>query len=203
MKNIFTLIHFCFLSLSAFSQTEKGSFLLGGTGIVYFPTKATHTFSIYLAPKAGYFLFKNFAIGITPTSSYSLSLYSGGYKSTYTRLSAGSFIRYYVGKSKLRCFAEAGINYLHGWDSYKSLNGRRPDSYFEMNYLNENLGIGMVYFINEHIGLEANFQYLQYQHQFSRAVGNSHFYNWSNNYTLNFGFQIYIPAKKKESVEQK
>lgn len=113
----------------------------------------------------------------------------------------GPLVRYYIGKSKLRFFANGGINYSHASYVTKYFDGR-PDDNFTQHYntFNEHVGIGIVYFINNFIGLEASLQYqhthLKYYIPTSGIISGSGIW-------FNLGFQIYIPAKKKESVEQK
>jgi hypothetical protein len=208
MKNIFILIHFCFLSLSAFSQTEKGSMLIGGTASGYLPFNIKGLYTLSLSPKVGYFLCRNFAVGINPYGTITHYYYKDSFKGNTSSIGIGPFLRYYVGKSKLRPFIEGGFSYAHLANSTKNLDGNTAsDSKSHRNYLSEHIGIGMVYFINSYVGIETN---LIYQHTNQKIYQSAMAYypqsTYTNSYgnlTLSVGFQIYIPAAKKESVEQK
>ena len=201
MKNFFLIICLCFLSFSAFSQTEKGSFLIGGSGNASIPNFKNYQYNLNVSPTAGYFVCNNFALGISPSGSYRHSFNTGIFREWSSNMGIGPLVRYYIGKSKLRFFANGGINYSHASYVTKYFDGR-PDDNFTQHYntFNEHVGIGIVYFINNFIGLEASLQYqhthLKYYIPTSGIISGSGIW-------FNLGFQIYIPAKKKESVEQK
>jgi hypothetical protein len=194
MRYLMTAI-FCVLGFCANSQTEKGNKLIGGSGTIDFPTNTSPKwFSFDITPKVGQFFLKNLAIGITPEWGYSYEKRYSGTKENITVLGIGPFIRFYLGKSKLRYFAEAGISYNHIWRSSKYNYGFYPSYKTEAYSFSENIGIGMVYFINQNVGLETK---LQYQHSYNTSLFSSSVSNYSyNGLTLNLGLQIYLPAKK-------
>jgi len=126
----FLIISLSCINLSA--QTSKGKFLIGGfthitqpgssytsADIGYTTTKSkddsgddddyqNKIFSLNFAPKAGYFLIDNLALGVdfNLTSSFNKTT-NTEYKSSTTIFSAGPFVRYYIPTKKVLPFAEA------------------------------------------------------------------------------------------------
>ena len=175
------LISILFVATS-FGQTEKGSFLLGGNGSLSIGTYKSSNFDshkiININPNFGYFIKNNLAIGIkTP-------LYLEGYNSDIFSFSFGIniFSRYYFAKTEKTSFfgsANYGLNNYQHEGSYSS-------------YLNEysaGIGLGFTYFLTKSIGFETELVY-DYSKYFDSRFG-------YDNFSMNFGFQIYFNKQKK------
>lgn len=130
--SLFLIILIISLSTNLSAQTSKGKFLVGGlthitqngsgltsANIGYTTTKSKDdsgddddykdkTFSLNFAPKAGYFIIDNLALGVdlNLTSSWSKTT-NTEYKSSTTIFSTGPFVRYYIPIKKVLPFAEA------------------------------------------------------------------------------------------------
>lgn len=133
-KIIGTLIVMCIISASMQAQTEKGNFLIGisshaNIGIMN-PTgfnpnimslnfstlkyksdsgnddeDKTKLTSINMAPRFGYFIIKNLAVGADfqlgyMNIKYENDEYDSDYKDSYTLFAAGPFVRYYLQQVK-------------------------------------------------------------------------------------------------------
>jgi outer membrane protein W len=200
MKYIYTLILLFFLHLQGFSQTEKKSWLIGGSanGAIHLNTYKYYSYGI--APQVGYFLFNNFAVGLTPYCSF--GYYSNSKSSA---VGIGPFLRYYLGKSKVRFFIEAGSQYSFQNILYKNFQNIPPPNdnlKIKDNTWNENISAGAVYFITKNIGLEAK---VQFSYAKTKSYSNSAILTASspnpNSYLfIRVGFQIYVPAKEKKAA---
>jgi hypothetical protein len=201
MKYIYALMLLFLLHLQGFSQTEKKSWLIGGSanGAIHLNTYKYYSYGI--APQVGYFLFNNFAVGLTPY--FSFSHYSDSKSSA---IGIGPFLRYYIGKSKVRFFIEAVSQYSFQSILYKNIqNIPVPNGNFKIKYKNwnENISAGAVYFITKNIGLEAK---VQFSYARTKSYSNSAIFASASNPTPNsnlyirVGFQIYLPAKEKKAA---
>lgn len=175
MKKLFfsNLLVFVLVSVSLFGQTEKGSVLLGGSANLTTELKNNSGFHININPKAGLFLAKNFAFGTSLPSGFSTNNYSNRYY-----LGVSPFARYYFGQKKAKPFLEGefGYYYTHIYDK-----ATIEKSKYSYGRTYGSFGLGLAYFINEHIGLET---LLNYSSQY-RGVN------------LNLGFQIYLPKSDR------
>jgi outer membrane protein len=163
-------------SFDGFSQTEKGSKLLGGSGSLQF----YDPFFVSLYPNAGIFVVDKLALG----SAVSIS-FSSGSNSRYTSLGISPFARYYFGKSRIQYFVLANAGLYRSW--YTSVNPPFEDVRNANNVFDARAGLGAVYFITQQVGLEATLNYNIYGNASQR----------DNNLVLNFGFQIYLPSAKE------
>jgi len=156
-------------TLSLFSQTEKGKYLLGASsniGASFTKQKFksntttqeygnTNTFS--LSPHIGYFVADNFAIGIELAMSFSnykdKNNHSSSANNTYV---FAPFLKYYFSQNEFKpfLFAEYGIGTHHSkHDSpYYNYDGKNKLSVLA-------IGGGVSYFINTTIGLDLGVNY--------------------------------------------
>jgi hypothetical protein len=170
MKNFFTVsIATLLLSLTGFAQHSKGKWLVGGvvesntrTGTTTVnqanPVEGKST-QVSVYPRAGYFFFDRWAVGIAPGLLYNKQ--KGSAENNINRTySIAPFVRYYqpVGE-KLGIFGElSGISYTAGNNNRTNTNG---ELILKSSFQNVNLGAylrpGVVYFITPKIGIETTF----------------------------------------------
>lgn len=177
------------INLHGYTQTEKGSFLIGGSGNINWPLrKSGNFFSFNISPQGGYFVGNNLALGVKPSFSYFQSD-SDFYKNYGVNLGISPFIRYYLGPSQLKLFFQGSLGVAHSAESFNDGISTYASNY---NSFFQNIGVGLVYFVNENIGLEG---LLNYDHYIK-----FHSYSTSG-ISLNLGFQIYF--KRKSKIENK
>ena len=152
MKKIFFVFILFTAVLNGFSQTEKGSVLLGGN--IDFTSTTTSQDGMYgghssstlftLNPMIGIFPVNNFAIILSTdyaTGSYS---YNGSSTSGHTLL-IGPLLRYYIPASQsVKFFGGAGVEFGSG-------DGETTTVY--------QLQAGPAFFINRNLALEFNINY--------------------------------------------
>ena len=179
-KHIFTTLILCtFLSLTALAQTEQGTKLVGGNASIRF----NDPFTINLSPDFGIFVANHIAVG-GMAQVYYISTDNGH----TTALGLSPFFRYYFGKDNpTRFFAQVNTGLTHYWYS-SDFGGREYKSSY--NSTNVGLGLGLVHFLTEQVGLEA---VLAYNYNAYSNSSNSN----AGAVTLNVGFQIYLPSKTK------
>ncbi len=166
IKSIF-LLFLLFSSYVSYSQTDKGKYLVGGQYVLNFSSN-TSSFvgqsnsyeygkyrTLAISPQAGYFIFDNVPVGLEFLYSYarSSSGSSTSHGSTYTFI---PFIRYYVGKSAIKPYIQAGAG--PGWGkgtavdfSYTSTN--------KVKLFRYELTGGVAAFINEYISIDISLSY--------------------------------------------
>lgn len=136
------------LSISAFAQTDKGKFFIGGgvNGNSIYTGKLTR-FSFTLQPVFGVFVVKNFALG----GRYSFGISSrNDRKGTTYNTSIGPILKYYVGKKAVKGFLSASGGY--------SVNTFiRSGEVSNKNGFYGGGSIGVAYFFNEHIAMETSY----------------------------------------------
>jgi outer membrane protein len=98
----------------------------------------------------GYFIFGNFVIGVEPMLKYNITKGSDD-KLTSTNLSVGPFLRYYVGKSKIKPLVQANLGFLSGNSKYTSI---ALSSNSKSNGLSYGGGLGVAFFANESISFD-------------------------------------------------
>lgn len=165
------------ISLEASAQTSKGKFLLGGfthltqpgssytsANIGYSTIKSKDDsgddddyqdiiFSLNFAPKAGYFLIDNLALGVdfNLTSSFNKTT-NTEYKSRTTIISAGPFVRYYIPTKKVLPFAEAMYSFGSAISSSEWEEDETSVKYSVQLY---SLGIGVAIPFGEKVSFDA------------------------------------------------
>lgn len=172
MKNftITLLLSFFILVNYGFSQTEKGTVLLGGSASYL---SVDDESLININPNIGYFVANKFVVGLN--ANY---INSDG----ADILGLGPYVRgYFLTNEKGSIFAQGGYNYIRVGDNNSSQS--------ENGY---SLGIGYAVFLNSSIALEFSGNYAKYE--FSKS---SDLFSFSDSGILSFnvGFQIHF---KKE-----
>ncbi len=177
MKKQSLFLAFLFISVicsNVSAQTSKGKFLLGGltyvggggfdaTSIGYTTTKSKDDsgdgdykgkeFSFNLAPKLGYFVIDNLALGLdfTLVSSFNKTT-NTDFKYNSTLFTAGPFVRYYIPTKKVLPFAEA----MYSVGSLKSSSewegGENTEKYGVQLY---SVGIGVAIPLGEKASFDA------------------------------------------------
>jgi hypothetical protein len=200
MKQIVLLISLILIiRISASAQTEKGSFLIGGSGRTNYGSNNSNkseSYNLTFYPQAGYFLFKNFALGIKPAISYNRYHYLNSFIQKSTTLGISPFIRYYVGSSKIRLFFQGSVGFNQTHNHVIGINPPPLDPFISNSNdhtFTQEIGVGLVYFINEHVGLEA---LINYNHNTNKYGATSSEIQTSN-ISFNLGFQIYLPGKAR------
>ncbi len=182
----------CFAHASS-AQTEKGTWLAGGSG--WFQTLRDNpiTFaSLNLRPQAGYFFRDNLAVGLGVPINYSGS-WSDGYSSHNLGLGTNLFARYYFlpAKTKLFVHGELGVSYFR--NRAESFNPTTSSKfYYANNQANSNyrFGLGVVHFITSNVGLEFTADYRKESFEFSNYARKT--------FNVEIGLFAYFKGKKSE-----
>jgi len=135
MKKVLLVTAVLFIvATKGFSQIEKGTFLLGGTGNISLGENST----ILLNPSTGLFLSDKFCAGVGGV------LY---YNSQYWYWGLGTFGRYYFSPKQQRSFFVNGsIDISHFFNSEYTIKQLRAVT----------LGVGHVWMLNKSIGFETD-----------------------------------------------
>lgn len=145
MKTNHLLLIFCFLltGFQAWAQPHKGSILIGGNA-GFTSTNFSGDFNVTvfsLSPLAGFFVSDRVAVG----GSVGVSFFGGDAEGSSVRLSP--LVRYYFnGSGSTRFFGQGNVN----WQNTNPGGNLDSESAFGFG-----LGVGLDYFFNEHVALEA------------------------------------------------
>lgn len=178
-----------------FSQTEKGDWLAGGGGSLFFLKDNTSTQSSFtLSPRVGYFVRNNFALGLSMPVGYSNSWLRNSFDDYgFNNFSwgLGLFGRYYFLPNKTKLF-------LQGEYGITRLATRMPANSFPFKY-SENkafyrLGVGAVHFITPNVGVEAILDYRKQNVEFL----NSERKGWN----IEIGLFSYLGRKNSAGAEK-
>jgi outer membrane protein len=172
MKKIILTIAavFAFGFANAQEETTDGGFSKGDvfiSGAFTMSSAKTGDFkenSFEVAPKVGYFITENIAIGAS-IGYQSNKLDFDGEDVTNTGLGLGAFGRYYfTPSSKFSLFAELGVNYTSFDNEYFIFDGElfAPESSVESKEIGLGLGFGMNYFVSSNFSIEAGVGVLGY-----------------------------------------
>ncbi len=140
--------------ISSRGQTEKGSFVVGGSSDLSFSfhkysyddgSEKDRNFGIY--PEAGYFIADGLAVG----TGLSLSFYKSGDYKTNSRF-IGPFVKYYFGQSQFRPFLTGGTEFGRDMSSWE-------DEEFVSKSFMYKLGGGVAIFLTERISLDLGLRY--------------------------------------------
>lgn len=158
-KRLLSIILFT-LSLNAFSQLNKGGWLIGGNGTFSY-SRANHYnqaikyTSFTFSPTGGYFILNRLAGGLRTDLGSETRRYGNIYKTRNIFLSAGPFFRYYFlsSEQKINLFAEAGYGFSYG----KYTNFSSPD--YKYHFSTFSFKTGPAVFLNKHTALEVTVGY--------------------------------------------
>lgn len=170
MKKYLQILTVCFIALmtiemtaqEGFNPTAKGSFLINGTVNVFNTTRKVNddkadAFTIEVAPKAGYFVIENLAVGLE------LNIFSnsetqeddifGDIETKNTGFGIGPFARYYLDSG---FFGEA----LVGLGSQKTtLESGSGDAELKSSVFGFRIGAGYAFFLGDHVAIEPTVNY--------------------------------------------
>lgn len=180
------------MATTANAQLQKGNLMVGGdlANLGLGLQSGNTSLSFQITPKVGYFIQDNIAIGGQATIGLSTSK---GFNSI--NYGIGAFGRYYVSDPRAvllkhsRFFAEVDFGIVG--DNQKTTVAGVSTS-VSTNGLGVGLGPGVSYFITPNIGLEALLKY-----NLGVGFGNS---VTTNKFSINVGFQIYLPTKQARSI---
>lgn len=145
------------------SGFSKGSmFVSGAVTLSSSKTGDFKTNSFEIAPKVGYFVTENVAIG--GMLGYTSDKVDFGDTATNTGLGLGAFGRYYfTPASKFSLFAELGLNYTSFDNEFGvDTDGSLFPSEFKSKEIGLGLGAGMNYFVSSNFSIEAGVAVLGY-----------------------------------------
>ncbi len=193
---------FALLGLTAFplaAQTTKGSWLIGGNAYARYEADAgPKGWNTNMNPTAGYFLGKNFALGLGVPLSFSsrkntgnggmIALINGQQVeiSRTAQLETGLalLIRGYIGGGRFRPFLQAQPGFSR--QVFKTEFRTIPERRYSQTNAAISGGPGLAYFITDHVGVEA----------LLNAVYNDDVRNFPpTSIGLYFGLQFYLPKK--------
>jgi len=163
------------VSINAYSQTEKGGWLLGGSASFSSskPTYGDATNFLSITPAIGYFITKDLAVGAQATLQ--------NITNSNTATSFSPFIRYYflpMG-SNAKLFANAS----YGWGNYNLYGG----GYTGLSTWA--IAAGPAIFLTKNIALELTISY---------AADAITYYGTTRTIRFNTGFQIHFNKKGKK-----
>lgn len=147
---------------------QKGDAFL--TGSVSFNTEKTGNYMkstvFTIAPKAGYFISNNIALGVGLAYVNGNSDVNDGYNTPYeqttTGFEAGVFGRYYFNPaSSFSIFTQLSAAYATTKNEYDSAGGFESET--KVNGFNVAFSPGVNYFLSEHFALETSFGIVNYQ----------------------------------------
>ncbi|SOD77943.1 outer membrane beta-barrel protein [Spirosoma fluviale] len=182
------------------AQTEKGRWTVGATvgNFTYYKKDTYRSFSANLTPSAGYFPVNNLEVGTGIPLSLSKSKYAnfnGDAKASNVSFGLSPYVRYYFGSSKLKPFV--GLAYGYSWtsirnrDSNQDLKGKGFTSTLTPT-------VGVAYFINRTVALNASVNYISQKYKTANAYYNSGGtqievpVSTTNYMSLGIGFQIFL-----------
>ena len=115
-----------------------------------------------IAPKVGYFVTENIAIGAS-VGLQSLKFDDGAADATNSGLGLGAFGRYYFTPAdKFSLFAELGFDYTSFDEEFDAETGTVYGGSFESKEIGFGLGAGMNYFVSSNFSIEAGVAVLGY-----------------------------------------
>lgn len=180
-----------------FAQTEKGRWMVGGSGTGYFDNSDTDLKQtlLLLTPSAGHFVARNVALGASLPLFYSRTKTSGSFGTSHvTAVGLSPFARFYVGQSQVKPFLQGQIGYMRA--SYKSSGGfgGGNDGVSDGQFVYGGAA-GMAFFLNEHSSLDLSLNYLGGDRD--DAFGGLLLAGTSpRTLTLNIGFQLFLGKAK-------
>lgn len=208
IKSIITIAISAF-ALTTTAQTEKGTFLLGGS-IGYSSNKnksasqstSTKSDFITISPKIGYFVGNNFAIGTrldytTSKNMYRNSDYANGSNAFSSsektdRYGISPFARYYVSLTEaLKFYGELEMLFEKGKSKRISDNGTSSSSPYKFNTYRPALSPGLVFFPSKKWAIEFSFPLMSFERRTYSEMSEGNFK--SNTNSFDFGLNTFNP----------
>ncbi|WP_461149174.1 outer membrane beta-barrel protein [Spirosoma pulveris] len=184
----------------ASAQTEKGRWTVGATvgNFTYSKKDVYSSFSASLTPSVGYFAVNNLEVGTGVPFSLSTSKYvnqNGNIRNSGTSIGLSPYVRYYVGSAKLKPFV--GLAYGYSWTRIRNRDSGQDT---KGNGFTSTLTptIGVAYFINRSVALNASLNYISQRYKSAYINYNSGGtqieipVSTTNYMSLGIGFQIFL-----------
>jgi len=180
MKKIFLIISILFFSISMKSQITKGYWMLGGDANFHYGKTivegigSSDSQSFIIRPQLGYFIKDKVALGLISEFYFSNE---GNSKSAYLN----PFVRYYFldTEKKLNIFSEASFAYQV--TVYKNSDDKPISKGYSFKS-------GLVYFVNDVVGLEFSVKYTKGKFNNSNDI--------VHGIKAGFGLQIHLEKKQ-------
>jgi hypothetical protein len=175
-------VFLAFLTLPAFSQTDKGATIVGGS-LSLQTTKNNSNFSFN--PNIGFFPANNFALGAGLNLNFSKQ---GDVKNNVVGF--GPYARYYFWKNSTKPFFTVEGSYLN--NKYEALNDNGEKVELSSSGFGLLIGLGFAAFINDVVAVEGLTGY-----NYSDFKNNS----GSGGFTMRLGFQLYFSRKSYSDLK--
>jgi opacity protein-like surface antigen len=170
MKRIFTIAIATLIAATSFSQTSKGTWLLGGSAGFNSQKagSAASVSTIEISPNAGYFISNNLAVGA--------SVMFESESKHHTAFNFGPMVRYYFAEmgKKAKLFAHAGIGF----------GSTKPEGGSSVSSTTWGVKAGPAFFLSKNIALETTVGYSSLK---VKDVADA-----TSNFGVNVGFQIHL-----------
>lgn len=167
------------------AQLQKGNYFVGGDiSNLNFNLGSGGDFQVVLNPKAAVFFVDNVALG--GYINFGLSTSKG--KGSYTNYGVGALGRYYLNDPKTNLLKQGRLFF----EGTLGAQGQSTPGGKNTTGLGFGAGPGYAYFITPEIGLETLLKY-----NGILGFGST---PYSNNLTLNIGFQIYLSKGKTDQI---
>ena len=195
-KLILSVTAVCAIIFSASAQTEKGTFLLGGTAS-YQSTKsdadgAKADQNLNLVPNLGYFVADNFALGTGVGYNYS-KVGTASPVGQNEAVAVRPFGRYYVNLSEqFKFFGQASVPMAFGTVKATDANGDAGDKVGTSTSIGVALSPGFAYFPTKKIGIEFAFQGASYNN-YSVEDANNNDINGAGREDFSVGTSFFTP----------
>ena len=190
-------------TLTSFSQTEKGSYMIGvGSNLNFnasyntvkgagYSRDAGSEKAVNISSEIGYALKTNFFVGMYFNYAYQdTDDEDFGYESITNTVSAAPYFKYYFSENNIKPFliASYGLGTLWGKSKFV-FNNNNSFSDSKRNYYTFNFGGGVSYFFNKNINVELS---LKYHRNSFVDEDDPNEKNITNNINSNIGFTIFL-----------
>jgi len=212
MKHILSSVIVLLFVTQVYSQTEKGSYTLGGdltisTNHNYWGSLESDlrdhflSFNCGVSPTFGTFVIDNLLVGITPSFLIGFSgtedqpgSYSETGNSNYRTYGIGTYATKYFGDKAIKPFVGISLGYnrrISSNDYTDVLINENTNEVLKSNYLNSTVSGGLTVFTNKNLSLNLFLQYsLDYR---KKQMSNSNSYQeLSNRFALGSGVSFYF-----------
>lgn len=165
-----TFLYLFLLSTYGLAQTQKGNWMVGGDGFLNYrfqPSPIPSERTVRINPRVGYFVGRNVAVGVYASfADQAQYLRNGTFlllgetrdlvvnKLVDRRIGLTPFVRSYAGQTALRPFFQVGVTYQRYIDKLYLGTASTPTQNGNGGWLVSG-GIGVAYFIDNHLNLEA------------------------------------------------
>ncbi|MBC3758630.1 outer membrane beta-barrel protein [Hyunsoonleella sp. SJ7] len=175
MKKAVLIIVLLF-TVSAFCQTEKGNFIVGGSSNFSFTSSKSkiktnsqdldgpQATNVSFGPAGGFFVINNLALGLQAPISFEKSTEdlngSGSVEVKSTSFAVSPFVRYYFSKSSIKPFLQGTIGLGRVKSQFESNGNGFSNSESKSNLFLYGFDGGVAIFINESISINLGVGYL-------------------------------------------